>query len=694
MAIETNEMIDVQTLSPFKKFIMTIGNIPTSYLESMSYAELLMWFCNYLQNTVIPTVNNNADAVEELQGLFIELKNYVDDYFENLDVQNEINNKLDSMVVDGTLAEVLRPYFVTIIQPQIDEQNEVIAGQNQAIATQNQNIVELIDEQEVLSGRMDEFTSLTEGSTTGDAELADIRVGQNGITYNNAGDAVRANDKIAQDLLKLNDFYLLDEFETKNGFCGSTGNWININSSYQVKFIPVTPGDPFYIKCTSTAQPFYGFVTDLTEPTPVNNETINYVSGTGRVQLGSTINGFQGMGLVPLTATFLFIVMKNGGTAVTWTDILINNHDYINKRKFETLENVTNSATKSFKQNLDMHWAVGSVQGVVGTASSELFTNARRKNMYLEKKPYDQYIISDEYLVELILHDNDKLITSIGNYETGKQLIPANTWYRYVIRNSAGTDINDVTDTELNSKIQIVAKIYEDLLESSNHINWCALGDSITEGYVSFMSGSTPTATSQPSKAWVNKVRLKNNWNCTNKGVGGQGYLYPTGSPSRAGYEYIDTLSFTDYDLVTIDYGINDWKGNQIVGSYTDEVDTTQNTVCGALKHIIEHIMDSNPKCKIVVILPFNAWGYSFNYGDKSTNYGLGYEFSNSGTLESFVQKIIEVCDYYCVEYIDETHYSVINRANLPDLLLDGVHPSEDCHTLIAQELATKIHAK
>ena len=113
MAIETNELIDVQTLTPFKKFIMTIGNIPTSYLESMSYAELLMWFCNYLQNTVIPTVNNNAEAVEELQGLYQELKSYVDNYFNNLDVQEEINNKLDNMVEDGTFGLLLAPYLQT-----------------------------------------------------------------------------------------------------------------------------------------------------------------------------------------------------------------------------------------------------------------------------------------------------------------------------------------------------------------------------------------------------------------------------------------------------------------------------------------------------------------------------------------------------------------------------------------------------
>ena len=49
----------------------------------------------------------------------------------------------------------------------------------------------LTNELNVLDARMDEFASLPEGSTSGNAELLDIRVGEDGETYPSAGGAVR-----------------------------------------------------------------------------------------------------------------------------------------------------------------------------------------------------------------------------------------------------------------------------------------------------------------------------------------------------------------------------------------------------------------------------------------------------------------------------------------------------------------------
>lgn len=55
---------------------------------------------NELSEETQSTVNEYIDK-------FTELYNYVHDYFDNLDVQDEINNKLDAMIEDGTMQEIV-----------------------------------------------------------------------------------------------------------------------------------------------------------------------------------------------------------------------------------------------------------------------------------------------------------------------------------------------------------------------------------------------------------------------------------------------------------------------------------------------------------------------------------------------------------------------------------------------------------
>ena len=52
--------------------------------------------------------------------------------------------------------------------------------------------------------RISNLAKLKDGSTTGDAELQDIRVGANGIVYNNAGEAVREQFNSVQESLNDN----------------------------------------------------------------------------------------------------------------------------------------------------------------------------------------------------------------------------------------------------------------------------------------------------------------------------------------------------------------------------------------------------------------------------------------------------------------------------------------------------------
>jgi hypothetical protein len=62
-------------------------------------------------NQLIGSVNNQNKTITDYIQKFIELKDYVDTYFNNLDVQTEINNKLDQMATDGTLQEIVSSYL-------------------------------------------------------------------------------------------------------------------------------------------------------------------------------------------------------------------------------------------------------------------------------------------------------------------------------------------------------------------------------------------------------------------------------------------------------------------------------------------------------------------------------------------------------------------------------------------------------
>lgn len=95
---------EIQKIKPSGIFTNYIfKTIPLAFDESMSYYETLCGILSLLK-TQEEVVNNNAD-------LLAELESYVQNYFKNLDIQTEINNKLDAMATDGTLENLIGEYI-------------------------------------------------------------------------------------------------------------------------------------------------------------------------------------------------------------------------------------------------------------------------------------------------------------------------------------------------------------------------------------------------------------------------------------------------------------------------------------------------------------------------------------------------------------------------------------------------------
>ena len=114
----TPEMGNYKTLQPFRYWCQKV--LPLVYDDSISYYELLCKVVDYLNKTMedVETLHGDVTGLHEA---YVQLQNYVNTYFSSLDVQEEINNKLDTMASDGTLLEIIEP---TISATTISEVNK------------------------------------------------------------------------------------------------------------------------------------------------------------------------------------------------------------------------------------------------------------------------------------------------------------------------------------------------------------------------------------------------------------------------------------------------------------------------------------------------------------------------------------------------------------------------------------------
>lgn len=101
--------------------------LPLVYDDSLSYYELLNKMVVFLNKT-IDAVNQNTEGMSQLY-------QFVNNYFDNLDVQDEINHKLDIMAGDGTLDRIVQTYLreLAIV-------NGVINGKYYGITTDSEDI--------------------------------------------------------------------------------------------------------------------------------------------------------------------------------------------------------------------------------------------------------------------------------------------------------------------------------------------------------------------------------------------------------------------------------------------------------------------------------------------------------------------------------------------------------------------------
>ena len=116
-------------LRPFRFWCQKV--LPLVYDDTLSYYELLCKVVDYLNKTMedVDHMNTDMDTLysnfqqfqEGTIRIYNELVAYVNAYFDELDVQEEINNKLDDMVTSGELVTILQPSIASEVSSWLSE---------------------------------------------------------------------------------------------------------------------------------------------------------------------------------------------------------------------------------------------------------------------------------------------------------------------------------------------------------------------------------------------------------------------------------------------------------------------------------------------------------------------------------------------------------------------------------------------
>ena len=98
---------EYKDLQPFRFWCQKV--LPLVYDDSLSYYELLCKVVDYLNKTMedVDTLEGDVTGLHEA---YVKLQNYVNNYFSTLDVQTEINNKLDTMAKNGYFYNIFKTY--------------------------------------------------------------------------------------------------------------------------------------------------------------------------------------------------------------------------------------------------------------------------------------------------------------------------------------------------------------------------------------------------------------------------------------------------------------------------------------------------------------------------------------------------------------------------------------------------------
>lgn len=711
--------------------ISNCGNINTDYLQSLTLTEQvsqLFWIIKEFGNQINTTIDG-----------FNELYKFVNDYFENLDVQNEINNKLNEMSKNGELSKIIYPMVINVASPVFVDSESQMIDENRIYVLNNSGMIyywngkTFINSGVKYGAQLNNFTY--NGLISGEFSLSDYR------TY---GFYLCLDGSVPSDYPEMlpKGLFCLINYTSSSGdglqlvyvmgknsiasrVVGNTiTDWTYCYNSNIVSNSPelstlTEPGYIYYIVSAGDTKPsdfpknanfltslilnftfqssdgYYGqqFLYDITAR-KIYSRTIS-TDGGGEWMEGDTNGGFNGY--IPSTHETLLSAYNNSGYYIHTTSVsgYIDYTDFperIPKTNF-ILVNKTDGQGNGKQLIISMFSGDIASRAIGYDWTYQYFGTPSGQTLFTETlldytgPGYFYYVVSSDSIkpsdwpseipFETTMIINQSFYSSSGYY--GMQfIIPANN--NAIARRYFST--NYASDW-------LIIKNYKTIFGAPTS-KWLALGDSITAGVYSWKNEDGSSSRTQTGTKY-NYANLISEWYnnavVDNKAILGLGYAFTDSNPERNIVNIIDSIDNWDYDLISIMLGTNDYYSQSgQIGTKSSEAG--DGTISGNCRYCIEKIMRENPSCRLVILSPLNM-----KTGDISTKYALNKQNSKGFTLIEEMNIIKYWCEYYGIEFINmTTECSEVNVLNINTAIADSVHPTKETNVLIAKSLATKLH--
>lgn len=692
--------------------------IPLAFDESMSYYETLCGLLHYLKNVIIPTVNNNADAVAELQTLYEELRIYVDDYFKGLDVQEEINNKLDKMVEDGTLNNLIGAY----IQPRIDAQNLEIQNfennVNNQINTINNKVDSVANGAPLVASSIQNMTDTSKIyvlTTNGHWYYYDGTNWQDGGTYQSTG--IGNNNVTYSNLFEdlENSFESVVDLNTSyaNGF--HIGQYVNPNGEFKsvastscleinVEEKETYLFNSFYKTSVYTLEnPLYIILDENNNV--IEKEIINESTNEILTRKISMPKLAKKIIINSVNYTDSTVAQRFGITAFK-----IKNYNQSNKISYNQLDNnlknifkevytnFNNSNLRTFKSPGIMGPGMG-LKTTTGYTIYSLNVTPGEKYKFHIYNFYNQPSIfcGSKDCVYPITDDNDvtyqvhaQITRYIGEtqntYNDIEFTVPDGCNILY-INNENTKNITIKKVTKYNIKLENV-DISTDDIEFNPLSNKTILfnGDSIVQSNLNTDPQIVTPIAPNDNRGWVARTQINNpNSICYGYGVSST-TITKRNNQNDSILERCAKM-FTEHpnaDYIILEGGINDMflalPIGEITNGYNDKYD--ENTFCGALESMFRYI--------------------TLNFKGKKCGFINVFKVPSCTNQKYYVPKIIDICKKWQIPMLDLYNESDLNYyldsirqdySRITELRPDGdgLHPNSNGYNLLQNKIESWI---